>query len=809
MEVTHVRDHVTHAVIAPTKQVDFTISDSAEFFHILSSTLYKNQKLAVVREVLCNAWDAHIEAGCTDKPIKITLDKNKLSIRDYGSGIHDDDMGPIYGTYGGSTKKQNGAVTGGFGLGCKAPFAYTDHFQVISHHLGRRTIYSLSKSSAEVNGKPAITPIASFPTEETGIEVSIDIQGGDYYSFRALILDIVFNGEMLAELNDARLPTAPFSEAKHGFMLLSNKNYDSIINVRYGNVIYPIDRHENYQEMYDYIHEFVAKLQDPAYRGRYNLVLQAAPNSLSVTPSREELSMQKHTVDTVTELLRKFYNQLVTKSAPEFQAVVDESIACHWTSIKIDKLFGSLEGRLDIGAWSMDRTQITDFRNIFRLTASNNVKKTKNAGLAALKQVNSLIESGYGNRNLLISYRAELLRRIRRLSLNAESSWMHRKLIWPLMQQIADAGLPTDRLSVYTKHKGLYLATARPVQRTPTKPFLKQLPFLRNIIVLTNKAAGSMDRITRFPIMHFWLGSEEDLLVYRAKPGEHTAKAKALFEAQGMTVLDLTVHHKWEPAPIPPKPKIQDKLTQAGYPTMISIMDKHGYLFPTRIGKGDTPDQKDVVRTKDFKAYIRLKSTENYASSTLHCSLDNVRSIGKLFGNDIVVATSQAQVDKLEKQGAVHASVYVLKMLSHIVTTSPEIMNHFKFTISEKQMKPDYNRRQIYNLIIKSNELRRRLKLPPKLSDDLMRIVDLWDEMTKYPSSIPQVQNALIKIKKIKISKAISKITDTISKSPYISFLDLSEIREVIDPEYGNVTRPEYADEVKAAEKLLSLVLKS
>lgn len=62
MQVTHTDDHITHAVIGGGQTIDFGISNNAEFFHILSSTLYTNQELAVVREVLCNAWDAHIEA---------------------------------------------------------------------------------------------------------------------------------------------------------------------------------------------------------------------------------------------------------------------------------------------------------------------------------------------------------------------------------------------------------------------------------------------------------------------------------------------------------------------------------------------------------------------------------------------------------------------------------------------------------------------------------------------------------------------------------------------------------------------------
>lgn len=57
MQVSQVNDHISHAVIGGMAPINFSISNSAEFFHILSSTLYSDQILAVVREVLCNAWD--------------------------------------------------------------------------------------------------------------------------------------------------------------------------------------------------------------------------------------------------------------------------------------------------------------------------------------------------------------------------------------------------------------------------------------------------------------------------------------------------------------------------------------------------------------------------------------------------------------------------------------------------------------------------------------------------------------------------------------------------------------------------------
>ena len=87
---------------------------------MLSKSLYTNQKLAVVREVLCNAWDALHFTNKTSVPLLVTLN-NEMIIQDFGLGIPHAEIGPIYGTYGASTKIHDGQQTGGFGLGCKAP----------------------------------------------------------------------------------------------------------------------------------------------------------------------------------------------------------------------------------------------------------------------------------------------------------------------------------------------------------------------------------------------------------------------------------------------------------------------------------------------------------------------------------------------------------------------------------------------------------------------------------------------------------------------------------------------------------------
>ena len=90
----------------------------AHIFNVLRNQLYSDKILAVLREYSCNAVDAHVEAGCPDKPIKVTLPNRmnlNLQIRDYGLGLSEQDIQDIYAYYGESTKRNSNSLIGQLG----------------------------------------------------------------------------------------------------------------------------------------------------------------------------------------------------------------------------------------------------------------------------------------------------------------------------------------------------------------------------------------------------------------------------------------------------------------------------------------------------------------------------------------------------------------------------------------------------------------------------------------------------------------------------------------------------------------------
>lgn len=248
MQVATLSDAITHAVIGKQESVEMGVSDSAALMHIFSTTLYTYPRLATVREIICNGWDGHISTNKTDTPLQITLKDGQLSIRDFGPGIPHDKIGPIYGVFGNSTKREDSTVTGGFGLGSKAPLAYVDNFEVISHNNGVKTVYRVSKSSMEKGGKPTIDTIVSMPTTETGIQVKLGIQHQHTDLFLHLINEVLILGEIKASVNGMDpVEGLPLENSPTGYLINSfTGTLTSRINVRYGNVVYPLPKHEGY-----------------------------------------------------------------------------------------------------------------------------------------------------------------------------------------------------------------------------------------------------------------------------------------------------------------------------------------------------------------------------------------------------------------------------------------------------------------------------------------------------------------------------------------------------------------------------------
>ena len=161
----------------------FSIQQSAKMFRILSDSLYSDKIMAVIRELSTNAYDAHIAAG-NKNPFKVILPTQanpNFVVRDYGTGLSQNDMEELYTTYGASNKNDSNDFVGCLGLGSKSPFAYTKSFSTISYHNGKKLSYIAAMDEA---GVPSLNLVSITDTKEpNGLEISFAIKSYDFNEF--------------------------------------------------------------------------------------------------------------------------------------------------------------------------------------------------------------------------------------------------------------------------------------------------------------------------------------------------------------------------------------------------------------------------------------------------------------------------------------------------------------------------------------------------------------------------------------------------------------------------------------------------
>lgn len=155
---------------------EFSIEVNPVAFSLLSQKLYSRPVDAVIRELICNAYDAHVAAGTLDKAITVGLPTSlmpEFTVSDFGTGLSDSDVMRLYTTFFASNKRDSNSSIGGFGLGSKSPFAVADSFTVESRFNGVKSTYLATKDS----GAPKLVRMASVATSEpSGMTIRVPVK---------------------------------------------------------------------------------------------------------------------------------------------------------------------------------------------------------------------------------------------------------------------------------------------------------------------------------------------------------------------------------------------------------------------------------------------------------------------------------------------------------------------------------------------------------------------------------------------------------------------------------------------------------
>jgi hypothetical protein len=285
------------------KKEAYSAEMNAFAFDTLSSGMYSDKEKAIVRELACNAADSHVAAGNPETQFIVQLPNHldpTFRIRDFGTGLSDEDMFGIYKSYFKSTKRNTNTQTGCFGLGSKTPFAYTQSWTVISYFDGRKTTYA---NVVDEDGTPDFVRIASEETDEAnGLEIFFAVKPADFRKFqnaaeKALapfaVRPIVKGG--LGDF-DWREPPEAYLEGKGWRIIRDRGSHESLAIM--GNVEYPLDDQEQFSENARQVMKLCVHVEFPL-------------GAFQMTPSRESISWTKYSIQSISERLDQIYDEIV------------------------------------------------------------------------------------------------------------------------------------------------------------------------------------------------------------------------------------------------------------------------------------------------------------------------------------------------------------------------------------------------------------------------------------------------------------------------------------------------------------------
>lgn len=295
------------------EQINMSL-DTDSLVHIIGSiaSLYGDIKEAIVRELITNAIDSHIEAG-NPNPIYVTTPSQLspyLVIKDCGLGMSRAEVESVWAKVGYSTKRNSNATAGRYGYGRISPLAYgSQSMTVVTVKNGEKTTFVVG-SDATSGGLIEVVDV-SQTDEPNGYTASVlvsdpyhhgdfNVAAKKFAKFSSF--PVTVNGE------PAEQPVATFYNGV--FKEFESVGYSPTDYAVQGNVSYPID---------------ISRLEYKS-RGRLSdngriTCVYVDVGELDVTPSRDGLKYTKKTIDN----LNKYYSLHADEKYKEIKRSVENA----------------------------------------------------------------------------------------------------------------------------------------------------------------------------------------------------------------------------------------------------------------------------------------------------------------------------------------------------------------------------------------------------------------------------------------------------------------------------------------------------
>ena len=311
-----------------TMSVELSLNDTKKAIELLYSQ-YRNPIRTTVQEIVSNAFDAMTQSGKENVPIKIQVPNEindfMFGVRDYGNSMDDHTIKTVYMRVNATTKGASNNQIGGFGIGSKTPWSYTDTFILKTFLNGVETHYVL------VKGRNTVQIGYKGETEEdNGTEVLFKTKRQDVDSFKSAISRISLLAKTKPQVNGhVRNKVLNKIEASSNIFLIDNY-IDSEISkvfVSMGGVLYRICRNDFPLPL---IGQITTGLKN------CNLIITLPIGSLMPLQTREGLFTQgdegQNNKTILKKILKSTYDKLVALETKEKSKIVDIETAINYNA---------------------------------------------------------------------------------------------------------------------------------------------------------------------------------------------------------------------------------------------------------------------------------------------------------------------------------------------------------------------------------------------------------------------------------------------------------------------------------------------
>lgn len=295
-------------------QERLTMSFNPKIFKMLSNNIYSNKIGSIIRELVCNAKDSHIEANNTE-PFEIHLPTKinpVFKVKDFGVGMSKQEIDVIFSCYGESTKNKSNDVIGAFGIGSKSPLSLVDSFNITSIYNNKKYSYVIYVDS---DGYPSKTLLCEIDTiERNGFEVFFGVEEKDFNTFKYELESQLKYFDFPYKLNGKLIKPFKFENVvyqdENGIICKTNNYYDSFCC--FGGLCYSI--------------------KDQKYLNgnmNHNFFLKFNIGDIDVSASREDISYTNKTYNSIEEkytTLRNNFLKHIQKMYDSFDNWFDRSM---------------------------------------------------------------------------------------------------------------------------------------------------------------------------------------------------------------------------------------------------------------------------------------------------------------------------------------------------------------------------------------------------------------------------------------------------------------------------------------------------